>query len=215
MLGVVITLVVWVTAPGGLVLAQTAEPPRVSDEKSSTSGAASTLAFLGGAATAFGSHEGSHLLFDAVFDAAPGIKRVSYAGIPFFAITHQPVSRRREFVISSAGFWSQHAIDEWLLTRRPALRNEHAPFAKGMLAFNIVASAAYSAAAITRTGPPERDTLGIALATGPHGMNERLVGLLILGPAALDAYRFLAPHARWAAWASRAMKVGMVLLVLR
>lgn len=211
----VIAFILWVTAAGGFGWAQTAEPGSMSDEKSSTSRAASTLAFLGGAATAFGAHEGSHLLFDAAFDARPGLKPVSYAGIPFFAITHEPVSRRREFMISSAGFWSQHAIDEWLLTSRPMLRDERAPFLKGVLAFNILASGAYSAAALTRTGPPERDTRGIAQTAGPRGMNERVVGLLILAPAALDAYRYVAPHARWAAWASRAMKVGMVLLVLR
>jgi hypothetical protein len=41
------------------------------------------------------------------------------------------------------------------------------------------------------------------------------VGALVLAPAALDAYRYFAPDARWAAWASRAVKVGMVLMVIR
>jgi len=162
-----------------------------------------------------GAHEAAHVFFDTTFGADPGFKRVNYGGIPFFAITHHPVSRRREFVISSAGFWTQHAVDEWLLSTRPALRREHAPFLKGMLAFNIITSVAYSGVAFTRTGPPERDTRGIAATAGPEGMNERWVGVLVLAPAALDAYRYVAPRARWAAWASRAVKVGMVLLVLR
>ncbi len=155
------------------------------------------------------------MLFDTLFDADPGITRVNYGGIPFFAITHEPVSRRREFVISSAGFWTQQAIDEWLLTSRPTLRRERAPFVKGILAFNVLASMAYSGAALTRTGPAERDTRGMAVSSGRRGVDERWVGALILTPAALDAYRYFHPHAKWAAWASRGVKVGMVLLVLR
>ncbi len=184
-------------------------------EQSQGSRAATTLVFLGGAAAGLASHEASHVLFDVIFDAHPGVKRVDYAGIPFFAITHEPVSRRREFTVSSAGFWMQHAIDEWLLSTRPNLRKDRAPFAKGILAFNVLASAAYSTAAFTGTGPPERDTRGIAISTGPRGIDERWVGVLVLAPAALDAYRYYRPQARWAAWASRAAKVGMVLLVLR
>lgn len=155
------------------------------------------------------------MLFDVVFDAHPGVKRVDYAGIPFFAITHRPVSRRREYVISAAGFWTQHAIDEWLLSTRPYLRRERASFAKGMLAFNIIAGLAYSGAAVSRTGPPERDTRGMAQSAGPSGIDERWIGILVLSPAALDTYRYFAPHARWAAWTSRALKAGIVLLVLR
>jgi hypothetical protein len=205
----------WVTAGDGFAAAQTAQSAAQSNEKSSDRRAAAALAFLGGAATALAAHEGSHLFFDGLFDANPGVKRVDYAGIPFFAITHTPVSRRREFVISAAGFWAQHAIDEWLLSSRPGLRKEKAPFLKGMLAFNIIASMAYSGAALTRTGPQERDTRGMAASIGPRGVNERWIGVMVLAPAALDACRYLAPHARWAAWTSRAVKVGMVLLVLR
>ena len=56
-------------------------------------------------------------------------------------------------MISSAGFWVQHGTNEWLLTRRPNLRRERAPFAKGVLAFNVLASMAYAGAALARTGP--------------------------------------------------------------
>lgn len=211
----VLAVLLWLTVGVGAGAAQEAHPDGASDEKPSTSRAATTLAFLGGAATAFGAHEAAHLLFDTLFGAQPGVKRVDYGGIPFFAITHHPVSRREEFVISSAGFWTQNAIDEWLLTSRPALRDERAPFAKGMLAFNVIASGAYAIAAFTGTGPPERDTRGMAVSLGPHGVDERWIGALVLAPAALDAYRYYAPHARWAVWTSRAVKVGMVLLVLR
>ena len=39
----------------------------------------------------------------------------------------------------------QRAESEWLLTRRPRLRHERAPFAKGVLAFDVLASVAYVA----------------------------------------------------------------------
>src|SRR5215831_7373647 len=43
-----------------------------------SSTASSTGLFLLGAGTALAAHEGGHLLFDAIFDASPGIKKVSY-----------------------------------------------------------------------------------------------------------------------------------------
>ena len=158
-------------------------------------------------------HEGGHLVFDLIFDADPGIEKVDFHGIPFFAITHRSdLSPRQELVISSAGFWVQHAGSEWLLTRRPGLRRERAPFAKGVLAFNVLASVAYAGAAFARTGPVERDTRGIASSAE---IDERWVGAMVLAPAVLDAWRYFRPEAKWAVWASRAAKVGMVLLVVK
>lgn len=169
--------------------------------------------FLAGGALGLLAHEGGHLLLDVVFDADPTVKRVDFHGIPFFAITHRAdVSRRQEFIISSAGFWVQHAGSEWLLTRRPGLRRERAPMAKGVLAFNVLASGAYAGAAFARTGPHERDTRGIAYGAR---LDERWIGALILTPAVLDGWRYFEPDARWAAWISRAVKVAMVLLVAR
>src|SRR5882672_12179022 len=86
--------------------------------------------FFAGAALGLGLHESGHLILDAAFGADPGVRKISAGFIPFFAITHHPVSRVREFAISSAGFWVQHGTSEILLTRRPDLRHEHAPIAK-------------------------------------------------------------------------------------
>jgi hypothetical protein len=169
--------------------------------------------FLAGAAVGLGTHEGGHLLFDVVFDAPPGLAKVDFHGIPFFAITHRSdLSPRREFIVSSAGFWVQHAETEWLLTRRPGLRREHAPFAKGVFAFDVLASVAYAGAAFARTGPVERDTRGMADAAR---VDERWIGALILAPALLDTLRYFHPEAKWASWASRGVKIGMVVMVVR
>jgi hypothetical protein len=192
--------------------AQEAQP---NDGQHAERGVERALPFLAGAATALVAHEAGHLAFDLMFDAAPGFRRVEFGAIPFFAVTHRDVSRRREFAISSGGFWVQHAIDEWLLTSRPRLRDDRAAFAKGVLAFNVLSSVAYAGAAFARAGPDERDTRGMAESLGRHGVNERWIGVMVLAPAALDAYRYYAPGSRWAIWASRAAKVGVVLLVLR
>jgi hypothetical protein len=173
---------------------------------------ASVAGFLAGGAVGLVAHEGGHLLFDGIFNAHPGIEKVSFHGIPFFAITHEPVSPRDEFIIDSAGFWVQHLGSEIVLSRRPNLRYEHAPFQKGLLAFNVLTSGVYAGAAFARTGPVERDTRGMADALR---WKEPWVGALILVPAILDAVRYFHPDARWAAWGSRGAKVGMVLLVVR
>jgi hypothetical protein len=199
-----------------LELVSAQEPVRQRDVAATTSEhqTTSTLgSFLAGAAAGLGAHESGHLLFDRLFDAHPGIKKVSFHGLPFFAITHASgLPARREFVIDSAGFWVQEATNEFILARRPTLRREHAPFVKGVFAFNVIASAAYAGAAFARTGPVERDTRGMADALR---WKEPFVGVLILIPAVLDAFRFYHPDARWAAWGSRAAKTGSVVLIVR
>jgi hypothetical protein len=169
--------------------------------------------FLTGALTGLVAHEGGHLFFNVVFDADPRIERIEFHGIPFFAITHRTdLSPRREFVVSSAGFWVQHALNEWLLIAHPRLRSERAPFNKGLFVFNVLASVAYSGAAFSRTGPEQRDTRGMAISAR---IDEPWIGALILAPALLDVWRFLDPDAKVPAWLSRGVKIGGVLLVFR
>ena len=168
--------------------------------------------FLAGAAVGLGLHEAGHLTADVIFGRSPGVRKVSFVGIPFFAITHDPVSPAREFTISSAGFWVQHLSNEIILTRRPQLRDAKAPFTKGMLAFNVLVSVAYASAAFARAGPDERDTRGMAVAAR---ISEPVVGVMILTPATLDALRYYFPERTWLRWASRAAKVADVLVVIR
>lgn len=168
--------------------------------------------FLAGGAAGLGIHESGHLLSGTLFDAAPGVKGVNFGPIPFFAITHEEVSPAREYTIAASGFWMQHAASEWLLTRRTRLRHEEAPFAKGILAFNVLASAAYATAAFGRFGPHERDTRAMAAALD---VGEPWVGAMILAPAVLDTWRYVRPGSRWAVWTSRALKAGAVLVVVR
>jgi hypothetical protein len=168
--------------------------------------------FFAGAAVGLGAHEGGHLVFDIAFAAHPGVRKVSAGFIPFFAITHQPVIPVKEFTISSAGFWVQHTSDEFLLSRRPDLRVEHAPLAKGLLAFNVLTSFVYAGAAFSRHGPTERDTNGMALSAD---IAEPWIGAAILAPAVLDGARYFRPRSRALVWASRGAKVAGALLVLR
>jgi hypothetical protein len=168
--------------------------------------------FFAGAALGLGLHESGHIVLDIAFGASPGVRKVSAGFIPFFAITHGEVSPVREFAISSAGFWVQHAGSEVLLSRRPDLRREHAPVAKGLLAFNVLTSVAYAGAAFAQHGPIERDTHGMAASAG---VAEPWIGVSILAPAMLDAARYYRPRSRWLRWAGRASKLGGALLILK
>ena len=171
------------------------------------------LAFLAGAGLGLVAHESGHLVFDVGLDAQPTLAPVHFGPFPFVAISHRSdLSPRREFLIDSAGFWVQSATSEWLLTRRPALRREHAPLAKGVLAFNILTSIGYTATAFAKAGPYERDTRGMATAAG---MNERAIGAIVLAPAVLDGFRYYRPDAKWARWISRSAKVASVVLIAK
>jgi hypothetical protein len=167
---------------------------------------------LGGAA-GLGIHEAGHLVADWAFDEKVVIKKVDYKGIPFFALSHAPdLSPRREYVVSSAGFWSQYLYSEQILTHHPNLKDETAPFRKGMLTFHVVTSLMYAGAAFGKIGPVERDTRGMA---SSRRIDERWIGIMVLAPAILDTYRYFNPDARWAAWASRGAKMGSVGLILK
>jgi len=172
----------------------------------------SALKLIGGAAVGLGLHESAHVVADFAGGVAPGLKKVTFGPIPFFAITHDAVPPGREFVISSAGFWMQHGVNEFVFATHPTLRDEHAPMLKGILAFNILTSIAYSGAAFARTGPAERDTRGIAVSAG---VDEPVIGAVILVPAILDTARYFGKDSRWIVWGSRAVKIGGALLVVK
>lgn len=180
--------------------------------KGPSAGASFGRLLLGGAA-GLALHESGHLIADWAFEEKVVVKKVGYKGAPFFAITHaNDLSPRREFTVSSAGFWSQFLYSEQILTHHPDLRHEQSPVRKGILTFHVVTSLMYSGAAFGKTGPVERDTRGMA--DSLH-INERWLGALLLAPAVLDTYRYFHPGARWAMWTSRGVKMGSVALVLR
>jgi len=184
------------------------DPPHQNEQR-----VTDAVKFIAGGAAAFAGHEAGHLVFDVLFDADAFIKPVHFGPVPFFAVAHRSaLSPRREFTVSSAGFWTQEATSEWLLTRRPHLRGERAPFVKGVFAFDVLTSVGYGIVAFARAGPFERDTRGMAASAR---VDERVIGALVIAPALLDAYRYLNPDSRWAKWTSRAVKIGSVLVVVR
>ena len=189
-----------------LIVALCCAPPSVSAQT------IDVVRFFAGAALGLGFHESAHVVADEAFGADPGVRKVSAGFIPFFAITHEPVTPTKEFIISSAGFWAQHVGSDIVLSRHPELRDEHAPVLKGLLAFNVVTSVIYSGAAFVRRGPLERDTRGMALSAD---VDEPWIGVTVLAPAVLDAARYYRPNSRVLRWASRAAKVGGVLLIFK
>jgi hypothetical protein len=200
-------LIGWVSVPAFGQEVTQAQP----DDSPSTG--KQVASFLTGAALGLAAHEAGHVIANFAFGEKPGLDKVDFHGIPFFAITHRSgLPLHEEFIISSAGFWVQHAENEWLLTRRPDLRSQQAPMKKGLLAFNVLASVAYAGAAFAKTGPAERDTRGMAASAR---VDERWIGALVLAPALLDAWRYYHPDTKWATWASRGVKVGMVVMVVR
>jgi hypothetical protein len=184
--------------------------PALAQEESTASRFGKVL--LGGAA-GLGLHEGGHLVANWAFDEPVKVRRVDYRGIPFFALSHAPdLSPRREYVVSSAGFWAQYLYSEQILTHHPNLKDEESPFRKGMLTFHVVTSLVYAGAAFGKTGPYERDTRGMA---SSRRIDERWIGAMVLAPALLDMYRYFNPDARWATWTSRGVKMGSVALVIK
>ena len=171
----------------------------------STTRSCSACGFILGAGLGFVAHESGHLLANGVLGTDVYFKKVTAAGLPFFAIAHREVlSPRQEFAVSSAGFLAQFASVEWVLTRTPEMRDRPASVSKGVLAFHLGTSAMYAIAGLGHLGPLERDTRGMATSLG---IDERWVGVAVLAPAMLDTYRYFRPSSKWVRWASRISKI--------
>lgn len=194
---------------GGILGAQSPEEPRADlsiPPKKVTIEFKDVPPFLGGALVGLVIHESGHYLMDVALGTDPYVKRTDSAGIPFFAVTYRKeVTPRQEYAIAAAGFWMQHAMAEAILNKYPRVWDDAPTSVKGAFAFHLVTSLIYGYAALAKSGPPERDTLGMARGLG---INERWVGAAVLLPAALDLYRSFHPDAPWAKWSSRGVKIG-------
>lgn len=174
-----------------------------------------------GALTAFLSHEAGHVLANLMLGNSPRFKgMLVWGAVPFFVI--EPglscddgvcedrsgdrfrAGARGNYFIVTAGFHVQHVLDEVILTRHPNIRDERAPFRKGMLLFNVSLSCMYAVGAYTGLEDPHGDLAGAARLSG---MNEAWLATALLIPVALDTYRYWSREARWSPWLSRAMKV--------
>ena len=191
--------------------AQTAPEAQPNNDAPAGKGVAS---FLAGGALGLGAHEAGHLLANVALGEKPGLRKVDFHGIPFFAITHRSgLAPRREFVISSAGFWVQHAENEWLLDRRPQ------PAARARAARERASSPSTCSRRWPTPAPHSRgQARRSATRAGwraPPAIDERWIGALVLAPAVLDAWRYFHPDAKWAAWTSRGVKIGLVVMVVR
>jgi hypothetical protein len=153
-----------------------------------------TLWFLPVGRSALLPSRGGHLIFDAIFDAGPTIEGVKFGPFLRFAITHRgDLSPRREFTISSAGFWMQDLSSEWLLTKQPRLRDAHAPVAR---AARVQRAELDRLRVLWRSPAParsRRDTRGMAQSIG---VDERAIGALVLAPAVFDAIRYFKTRRR-------------------
>ncbi len=90
-------------------------------------------------------------------------------------------------------------------------REEDKPFLRGLGTFNFWLTAGYAATAFTGYGSEKRDTKGMA---DSLGWSEESVGVLVLAPTLLDAYRYKHPKAQWAKHASRITKLLIIGLAL-
>ena len=179
------------------------------EQSPSTKQSCSACGFVLGVGLGFVVHESGHLLANGVLGNDVYFKKVTAAGLPFFAIAHREVlSQRQEFAVSSAGFLAQFASVEWVLTRTPELRDRPASVSKGVLAFHLGTSAMYGIAGLGHLGPLERDTRGMATSLG---IDEQWVGVAVLAPAILDTYRYFRPSSKWARWSSRISKIVILI----
>jgi len=177
--------------------------------------------------TAFVIHEACHGVANLAMGNVPTLQPVRFLGfLPFFAVSpgitcNQGTCVRRNgtpflpgprgyATIVSAGIICQEVTDEIILTARPGLRREEAPFLKGMLLFNTAASVAYGIANLAGIEPQEGDLRALdAVSPLPRGV----FAAVVLGTAALDVARYFLPDTQWLPWVSRGSKVvtiGMV-----
>jgi hypothetical protein len=174
-----------------------------------------------GFVTAFVVHEACHTVANLSMANVPSIQPVRFAGfLPFFAVSPDIRCAGGECVkrdgspfapgptgyayIVTSGILCQEVTDELILTGRPRIRHERAPFLKGMLLFNTATSVAYGIANLVAIEPPAGDLYGFDQVTRlPHGV----FAAVVLTTAALDVARYFLPDVAWLPWVSRGSKV--------
>ena len=178
--------------------------------------------------TAFVVHEACHGVANLAMGNVPSLQPVRFLGfLPFFAVSPGVTCQNGTCVrrdgtpffpgprgyatIVSAGIVCQEVTNEIILTVRPGIRMERAPFLKGMLLFNTAASVAYGIANLAGIEPPEGDIRGLdGVSRLPHGV----FAAVVLGTAALDVARYFLPDSQWLPWVSRGSKVVTIGLVV-
>lgn len=176
--------------------------------------------FVAGGATAFVVHESAHALVATSFRLHPRLewrsKPIPFVVVKYDIFAYKDASGRtiylngqgerissgdaKRFAISSAGINSQNIGSELILSMRPRLSEESAPFLKGMLAFDILTSIGY---ALVGRQDPDGDIRGMSEALG---VSDRIIGAIVFLPAAVDLYRFYYPDSAWAPWVGRGAK---------
>ena len=161
-----------------------------------------------GAGAGFVIHESGHLLFDAALNTSPKFVPVKLGPFPFFAIqpTHIRNNQQR-YTIAQAGFMMEDLYSEAILQADPRIIEQHHPFLKGMLLFHVVVDTGYAVTGIFNVGPSQSDvnTMSRGLGVPPWA-----IGIMLLGPAACDTYRYFVPESRWAPWVSLGGKLTMI-----
>lgn len=161
--------------------------------------------FALGALTALIVHESSHLVLDGVLRAHPTFVPVRLGRVPFFAIQPNRIrSDRQLYAITMMGFLAEAITNDIVLSRRPHLSTQHAPFLEGMLGFNAGLDIGYAITGLANVGPPQSDVNSMARAAR---IPRWAVGLMLLVPTAFDIVRYAAPDAKWAPWVSRGARL--------
>ena len=185
--------------------------------------------FVAGGVSGFALHEAAHAATAVAFGVRPrlGVRR---RPIPFLVVRYNfdvvqdrtghiryldrngnPLRHgaEKQFAIVSAGIDSQEITSELILSLDPNVRVEPHPYLKGVLAFDLLTAAGY---ALFGRNDPNSDVRGMAEALD---VNDRVIGALVLLPAAVDAYRYYFPESVWAPWTSRSAKGYLFGLSLR
>jgi hypothetical protein len=181
----------------------------------------SFLLFAGGALSGLALHEMGHVTANLAYRNVPGVQGIVVSGfIPWFVIDARlSLSRgvyyerngsvfvgggRAYYVINTAGFMVQNVGSEILLSSRPQLLHEHAPYAKGLLWMNMLLSLGYATASLLGVEDPHGDIYGGARHSG---YPSPLIAGVVFSNGSLDLLRYLFPDNTWLPWLSRASKV--------
>jgi hypothetical protein len=181
----------------------------------------SFLLFAGGALSGLALHELGHVTANLGYGNAPTVQGIVIDHfIPWFVIDARLTyahgvyyqhdgavfagGGRGYYVINTAGFMVQNLGSEILLSAQPALRDVHAPFAKGLLWMNILLSLGYSTASLLGVEDPHGDIYG---GSRHSGYPSQLIAGVVFSNGTLDLLRYLFPENAWLPWLSRASKV--------
>ena len=154
------------------------------------------------------------MIANLAFGEKPGLGKVDFHGIPVLRDHASQRAAVARGIHDLVGRLLGAACHERMAADAPPARSEPSRRRSRRACLRSTCSRRLPTRARRSRKPVPRSATHAGMAASSR-IDERWIGALVLAPALLDGWRYYHPDTKWATWASRGVKIGMVVMVVR